>query len=76
MHQRTEKLVEDIMKLLTEHRVNNYVIALADPDDNQDSITSNGSPYWLLGVGMELIERHRLMNRIKFDNHDDEETEV
>jgi len=72
MHKRTEKLVENMMQLLVEYGVNNYVIALADPDDNQDSITTNGSPYWLLGVGMDIVERHKLMNRIHFD----EETEL
>ena len=75
MHLKTEEIVKEILKQLTDHGVKNYAIAISDPDSNADSITFDGSPFWLLGVGQELVDRHRLMNRISFGDQEPE-TEV
>ncbi len=72
MHKTTEKIVEDILKMLMDHGVKNYAIAVSDPDSNEDSITFDGSSFWLLGVGQDLVDRHRLMNRISFGDQEPE----
>ena len=52
----TGKLIDEIKGMLENHGVNQYVLALRDPDSADDIVFFQGSAFWRIGVGVDLVE--------------------
>jgi len=55
-HPQTDKLVQKLVEVLEAGAVSEYVMIFRDPDSNVDILRYFGSPFWRMGVGMELID--------------------
>ena len=59
-HPITDKALDDIMNILEKQGINDYVIALRDPDSPMDVVRRNGSVFWVMGLGQDLIEQGKI----------------
>lgn len=54
-----DKLLNDLVKMLKEHAVGDFVIAFRDPDSLCDVSQWRGSRFWRLGFAMDMADEAR-----------------
>lgn len=69
----TDALIDKMIEMIEKHGIGDYVIAIRDPDSNNDLIHTDGSIWWRMGVGIELIESSKERRRQSWEEDDDNE---
>lgn len=62
----TEQVIKDVMKMITKHGINNYVLVVECPDEGSTESMAGGSPHWRYGVG-ENIKMHARETMMPFE---------
>jgi len=72
-HPMTQALLSKIEVLLRDHDIGEYVIALKDPDSDNDTFMSKGSPVWVIGASEAIKFRAKLEMKEEFEPHTKED---
>lgn len=75
-HPDTKILMKEITDKLEEHGVNDYVLALRDPDDRCDEIQAHGSPIWWMGIGTCLMNKGTKFAKLSIGKEPEDEDSV
>lgn len=68
----TDELLDKIEKMLEAHGINDYTVAIKDPDSPFDCVRAAGSVWWRMGLGIELIESCKERRRKSWEDTEDE----